>query len=415
MPAHLDLSCFVIMPFGKKPDTDGKIIDFDAVYRDVIASAVTELEELENLKIDCVRCDDIEEAGSIRTDMFESILRADIAVVDITSLNPNVFYELGMRHAVKECVTVMICRMADQMPFNIQGFRAITYEPEDPGSLDAAKKDIQSFIVNGLNKKKVDSPIRELLPDLNVSYPTPPLRSGDKHPYRLRARPEKTIALVTGDIKRLKGVADVWVSSENTHMQQARFHDKSISGMIRYLGASKKQGQVSEDLIGDALKAALDWNGEIRTVLPGHVEATESGELLENYGVKRIFHAATVQGVPGGGYAPVPNLEDCVRNALEVADRENGKAADTNASGDPPLRSILFPILGTGTARGELKSSVSKMILEAISYFEMNDSQVDTVYLLTYDKEQLTVGLDVLNELVRKKQLEGPVEEGSAS
>ena len=100
MPAHLDLSCFVIMPFGKKPDTDGKIIDFDAVYRDVIASAVTELEELENLKFDCVRCDDIEEAGSIRTDMFESILRADIAVVDITSLNPNVFYELGMRHAV---------------------------------------------------------------------------------------------------------------------------------------------------------------------------------------------------------------------------------------------------------------------------------------------------------------------------
>ena len=45
----------------------------------------------------------------------------------------------------------------------------------------------------------------------------------------------------------------------------------------------------------------------------------------------------------------------------------------------------------------------------------MNDGQVDTVYLLTYDKEQLTVGLDVLNELVRKKQLEGPVEEGSAS
>lgn len=409
MSNDLDLSCFVIMPFGEKPDTDGKLINFDVVYRYIIAEAIAELEKHEKLKIDCVRCDDIEEAGSIRTDMFDSILRADVAVVDITSLNPNVFYELGVRHALRECVTVLICRKADQMPFNIQGLRAIMYDPGDIRSFDSAKKEIRNFIVNGLNKKKVDSPIRELLPDIKVTFPTPPLPSGETYSYKLKENADKKLTLVTGDIKRLKGVADVWVSSENTHMQLARFHDNSISGMIRYLGARKSKGQVTDDLIGEALEKALDWKGEIRTVLPGHVEPTESGELLGKYGVKRIFHAATVQGVPGGGYAPVPNIEDCVRNALEEADRENEKSAKNR------LRSILFPIFGTGTARGDLKSSVSKMLYEAINYFEFNESTIEEVFLLTYDKEQLTVSLDVLNELVRKEQLESPVEEDALS
>lgn len=415
MPAEKSLSCFVIMPFGEKPDTDGKIINFDVIYRYIIAEAVADLEESEGRKIDCVRCDDIEEAGSIRADMFDAILRADIAVVDITSQNPNVFYELGVRHAVKECVTVIICRKADQIPFNIQGLRAITYDPADVRSFDTAKREIGRFIANGLDKKKTDSPVRELLPDLKVDFPKPPLHSGDVYSYRLVEKPENSLALVTGDIKRLKGFADVWVNSENTHMQMARFHDNSISGMIRYLGARKRKGQVKDDLIGNALKKALDWKGEIRTVHPGHVEATDSGELLEKYGVKRIFHAATVQGVPGGGYAPVPNIEDCVRNALEEADRANEESAKAGKPKEEGLRSILFPIFGTGTARGDLKSSVSKMVQEVISYFGINDSGIDVVYLLTYDQEQLTVGLDLLNELVRNKQLTAPAEEGAAS
>ena len=64
MPAPLDLTCFMIMPLGRIPDTDGTIINYDAVYRNVIAAAITEREERENLKIDYVRCDDIEEAVS---------------------------------------------------------------------------------------------------------------------------------------------------------------------------------------------------------------------------------------------------------------------------------------------------------------------------------------------------------------
>ena len=404
------LTCFVIMPFGEKADTDGKLINFDVIYRYIIAEAVAGLKETDRLNIECVRCDDIEEAGSIRTDMFESILKADVAVVDITSMNPNVLYELGVRHAIREYVTILIRRKISKLPFNIQGLRAIDYDPADINSFDAAKLEIQTYIRNGLMRKKVDSPVREVLSELKVTFPSGKLRTGDTYRCKLKEKPDKMLGLVTGDIKKLRGVADVWVNSENTHMQMARYHDKSISGLIRYLGAKRDQGQVQKDLVGKALEDELGWSGEIKSVQPGAVVATASGELAKPpYKVKRIFHAASVRGIPGGGYEPVANIEDCVWNALAKADAENAKGYTTRGKKKLVLRSILFPIFGTGTAQGDFKKSAEQMIHAALNYFENNDSELEVAYFLTHNQEQLTAGLDIINLLVREDRIEPPV------
>jgi hypothetical protein len=118
--------------------------------------------------------------------------------------------------------------------------------------------------------------------------------------------------------------------SARRRIPTARYHDKSISGLIRYLGAKRDQGQVQKDLEGKALEDELGWNGEIKSVQPGAVIATPSGKLAKPpYKVKRIFHAASVRGIPGGGYEPVANIEDCVWNALGKADAENAKGGTT--------------------------------------------------------------------------------------
>ncbi len=394
MPTEEQLKCFVIMPFGEKEDTDGKLINFDVIHKFIIEAAIKELEKSNGLKFDCVRCDDIEEAGAIHTDMFKSILEADVAVVDITSNNPNVFYELGVRHAVRECVTVLVGHNLDKMPFNIQGLRAIPYDPARVDSFEATKKLIQNHIVNGLKKRKTDSPIRQLIPELKVRFPMPPLMNGRQYRYAIQEAKGKTFALITGDIKRLMGVADVWVSSENTHMQMARFHDKSISGTVRFLGAKHEKGEVADDLIGKALETALGRDGRTTTVQPGHVVATTSGELWITHKVKRIFHVATVQGSPGGGYTPVANIGACVWNALIKADEENAKP------GADRLSSMLFPILGAGTARGDIDASLTKMIDATLDYFEQPTSTVDTAYLLTFTREELTAAKHVADERV---------------
>jgi O-acetyl-ADP-ribose deacetylase (regulator of RNase III) len=410
MSEYKHLSCFVIMPFGEKADTDGKLINFDVIYRYIILEAVTGLKQTDRLDIKCRRCDNIEEAGSIRTDMFDSILEADVAVVDITSMNPNVFYELGVRHALRECVTILIRRKVSKLPFNIQGLRAINYDPSDIDSFDAAKQEIQNFIRNGLKNKKIDSPVREVLPDVKITFPTARLRDGDIYRWKVKTSSEKMLGLVTGDMKRLHGIADIWVNSENTHMQMARYHDKSVSGLIRYLGAKKdKAQQVQDDLIGKALEKELGWGGAIRTVPPGYVVATGSGQLARTpYRVKRIFHAAAVRGIPGGGYQPVPNIDECVWQALGRAKEENVQRSKTSGGKKRWLDSILFPVFGTGTAQGNFKKSAEQMIHAALNYFENNGSDLDlgVAYFLAYDRGQLTTGLDIMNDLVREARLE---------
>ena len=158
--SHKNKTCFVVMPFGDKPDIDGKIIDFDIIYKYLIKKTIED--NLKGFNIECIRCDEIAEAGSIHSKMFEHIYQSDICLVDITSLNPNVFYELGVRHALADSITVIIRRKGTEIPFNIKGFTVIDYNEEDIESVEIAKQRIAEFIKNGMKYKKRDSPIYEV-------------------------------------------------------------------------------------------------------------------------------------------------------------------------------------------------------------------------------------------------------------
>ncbi len=403
MPAIEPLNCFVIMPFGEKPDRDGRLINFDVIHRYIIVDAMKGLKMLHNLDVECTRCDDIEKAGSIDTDMFNAILKADIAIVDITTGNPNVFYELGMRHALRENVTILIRQETDGLPFNIQGLRAISYDSSRIDSFDKAKSAIREFVVNGLRKKCNDSPIREALPDLRVSIPRKPLRSGDAYLYPVTAHRDVAIGVLTGELEELRGKADIWVSSENTDLQLARYHDRSVSGLIRYLGARKVKGRIVEDCIGIAVarETPRDADDQCVPVNPGSVTPTESGELQETHGVKRIYHAATVQGTPGRGYKPVPNVTVCINTALSIADSENEGGKKLGA-----YQSILFPVFGSGVAGCGFRDSAKDLINAALTYVENHGSKLSKIYFLAHYRPELTACLDVLDELARAGRLE---------
>jgi hypothetical protein len=60
--------CFVLMPFGKKPDATGAMIDFDAVYRDLIAPAI------EEAGLESLRADEEMTGGIIHKPMFERLI-----------------------------------------------------------------------------------------------------------------------------------------------------------------------------------------------------------------------------------------------------------------------------------------------------------------------------------------------------
>jgi hypothetical protein len=215
--------CFVIMPFGKKP-VDGIEFNFDHVYHELIEKSV------EELGMDCERCDEILDTGSIHKKMFRGIFDADVSVVDITSLNPNVFYELGVRHALHKHVTLVIGKSSSlqKIPFNINGISILGYEIDNPEQIEANRKKIRDLILNGLDKQSLDSIVHDALPDLRIERKSKAIDSKEEKLYKLAIAPDKEIGYITGNIKYINNV-DVWVNSENTNMQMARHYERSIS------------------------------------------------------------------------------------------------------------------------------------------------------------------------------------------
>ena len=96
-------TCFVIMPFGKKT-IDNVKIDFDLVWKLLIREAG----EAAGFEIE--RADSSLDHGHISSSMIQDIYKADVAIADVTIHNPNVFYELGLRHALSKHGTILIKR-----------------------------------------------------------------------------------------------------------------------------------------------------------------------------------------------------------------------------------------------------------------------------------------------------------------
>lgn len=155
--------CFVLMPFGRKLDAGGRLTDFDAVYRNVIAPAV------EQAGLDPVRADEERIGGTIHKPMFERLMLCHYAVADITGANPNVFYELGIRHALRPRSTVILFREGTVLPFDIALVRGISYKTDGSGEPVEAEPTIAGVaaqLKEARSNPHDDSPIFQLIDDL---------------------------------------------------------------------------------------------------------------------------------------------------------------------------------------------------------------------------------------------------------
>jgi O-acetyl-ADP-ribose deacetylase (regulator of RNase III) len=380
--------CFVIMPFGEKVDADGKTIDFNEIYDSLIYPAITGevMRQAGGPHLECIRCDKIAQAGWVHRLMISQIYDADVAIVDLSTLNPNVFYELGVRHALRRAVTVLLCREGTTTPFNIAGFNCITYNPHQQENLKSVRERIAKFVANGLRSGSRDSLVYEVLEEIGWEGPPPMLLTGEPpRIFRLRRVPKTRIGILTGGFHDVRDI-DIWVNSENTNMQMARFYERSGSAVIRYFGARKDAtGDVSEDTIADELDKLMKRK---QSVAPGTIIATSPGELKKR-GVKWIFHAAAVQGQLGKGYRPVPDVSDCIRNALDLANSSKYRASK--------CKSILFPLFGTGTGGGKVNNMVKELIGAAINYLEHNKTnRIRDIYFLALTDHQRDACLSAL-------------------
>jgi hypothetical protein len=146
------MRAFVVRGFGEQVG-----VDFDWVHEQLIAPALT------SVGLDGGTTGVIVEAGNIRDDVIHELVMADVVVADVSIHNANVFYELGIRHAVRNRATVLIRARIDDVPFDLKGERYLSYDHSAPAeSVPRLVQMLQETLAN----ERVDSPVFQYVPGL---------------------------------------------------------------------------------------------------------------------------------------------------------------------------------------------------------------------------------------------------------
>jgi hypoxanthine phosphoribosyltransferase len=176
--------CFVAMPFGTGEEYAGKNRESDFIFYDIIKPAVESAFAKFNQKKD-VRHEyepevirELEEGspGDITISIIEHIAKSHITIVDLTGRNPNVFFELGVRHALRRNGTILIVQDKEQLPFDIRNFRIVEYDPRFDG-INRSKVSLEKAVLRTLeileepSTSMTDSLVFQALADLQVSGP----------------------------------------------------------------------------------------------------------------------------------------------------------------------------------------------------------------------------------------------------
>lgn len=162
--ASFESTCFYITPIGEENSEHRK-------HSDLFLGSIVE-PALEQFQLKVIRADAIDKPGVITKQIIDYLLRARLVVADLSFHNPNVFYELAIRHAARLPV-VQLIRAIDPIPFDLNQVRTIKIDTSDIYSLvpkiDTYRSDIANQVRRVLeNPDSVDNPISTFYPNLKV-------------------------------------------------------------------------------------------------------------------------------------------------------------------------------------------------------------------------------------------------------
>lgn len=163
--AQFDSTCFYIAPIGEEGSEPRK-------HSDLFLGTIVE-PAMEPFKLKVVRADAIDKPGVITRQIIEYIMRSRLVIADLSFHNPNVFYELALRHAVKLPI-VQLVRSVDRIPFDVNQMRTIHIDTTDIYSFAPRIETYRAEIANQVRRALeadhiVDTPISIYFPNLSVN------------------------------------------------------------------------------------------------------------------------------------------------------------------------------------------------------------------------------------------------------
>jgi len=160
MKKQLKRKCFVIMPISKTRRCT--TAEWTGIFEQMIKPAVMG----SRLGFDCERAKP--RTGNFIKDIVNQLNTAHVVIADLTDMNPNVFYELGVRHTLKTR-TILIAQGKKYVPSDLQAYWVIIYEKDLTGLEDFKRKIREILREIEKNPEKSDSPVADFLIEKNIN------------------------------------------------------------------------------------------------------------------------------------------------------------------------------------------------------------------------------------------------------
>jgi hypothetical protein len=219
--------CFVIMPFGGW---------YDEYFENIYSPAIT------SCKLIPKRTDDLYQSSNIVQDIWKFTNKAKIILADLSNKNPNVFYELGLAHALTK-PAILISENIEDIPFDLRNMRILTYDKNIPDWGSILKKSIEKAI-----KESMISPLE--------SVPAPFIKIEKSEPKQL-SKQDKTIVSMKQDIELLK--RRLYSRSNNENISSSMLSLEQARNMIRNYMNSGLSVEMIVDSLSNNLNVPKDW------------------------------------------------------------------------------------------------------------------------------------------------------------
>jgi hypothetical protein len=168
------------MPIGDQEFGGQKVtsIELKKRYDDLIKEALLKADP----RLEITRADDVAIPGAITSDILTRIMHSDVVVADVTYPNPNVFYELGLRHSCRVGTIIIRDKNGPRAPFDIAHLRHIEYE-NTPSGLKSLSDDLKRVLSHfESNPNTPDCQFQELAKLTQYAYPDYIDRSSEVEP-----------------------------------------------------------------------------------------------------------------------------------------------------------------------------------------------------------------------------------------
>ena len=323
---------------------------------------------------------DLDNQQNILQDIVEGIYQANIVIADLTGLNPNVFYELGLAHAMNKKV-IIITQDLGELPFDIKSYRAVEYSlffHKLPVFLDEVKKLLFGAMDNSV---KFGNPVSDFIPD----FFTKPSSSTD---VSATAGSNEQSADNDDDGKGyLDYIADIIENSDG------------IKEEITAMGVDMKDMSNSINQTTNEINRVKAQSGSadpsfVRNIcrkLAGPIES--SAEKIQAHVSAVAAHWAIVENsylglLDNQFIRSEDNLEDIKSSAAQLAELR-----DTITDTDNKIDNFISVLRNSVGVERRLTKAITKLIAELESYLSMTDTMSSSVERIIAKSEVIVCGL----------------------